>query len=189
MRELAKVGKITYYKVGEASEIDAFKITTAPVVDKECKEVFGYFRGLGIINYPSSFKIWLRKFPRPIFIVAAVSHNEMVSWAYLDDWPDPANDGEQVYALRSIETRADQRSKRIGLRMLHLAFRQASGYIITKPLNPSAERFFRKIGFMYAEEFRNCPIDLLHHSGYMVLTPYNKKKFISESEAYMEKQF
>ena len=138
---------------------------------------FEFFRGLGIIGYRNTFKMWLRKFPRPIFIVAVKGRN-IVSWVFIEEWDDIARDGSSVWVLRAIETIVPLRKTKIGHRLLMLGAKHSVGYLITKPLTPEASRFFQRAGFMELAEFRKPPVDLSRNPGYMILPPFKKNKLV-----------
>ncbi|UCD92690.1 MAG: hypothetical protein JSV43_01880, partial [Methanobacteriota archaeon] len=163
MKELWKDNNYSYLKLESAGEIDKFVIKGI----EEEEDGFDFFKGLGIIGYPSTFKAWLRKFPRPIFL-AVVRGKRVVSWMYVEEWEQPANDGFPVYVLRAVETLPRLRGKKIGLRLFLLMLRQTAGYLITKPLTPDSKRFFEKLGFKEENDFFRSPIDLSHRSSYMV---------------------
>lgn len=182
MIELARSGDLIFYKLEEAAEVGKFRI--AGMEDGRFSGGgFEFFRGLGIIGYETTFKIWLRKFPRPIFIVA-VRGTDVVSWVFIEEWDESALDGMGVWVLRAIETLPPLRAKKVGYRLLLLGAQQSVGYILTKPLTPEAERFFRKAGFMSPKEFAKSPIDLTRHPGYLILTPYKKAQMLSQLPQY-----
>jgi GNAT superfamily N-acetyltransferase len=178
MKELGRNGFI-YSKLEDPQEVDAF------VVRSEYEDGFDFFRGLGIIGYSKTFKMWLRKFPRPIFIVA-VDNREIISWAYVEEWEEVAKDGASVYVLRAIETLPRLRSKKIGYKLMLLILKQTTGYLLVKPLTPEGERFFKELGFQEEDEFTNPPIDLSKHSGYLILPPYKRKDLIKDSSKYFQ---
>ncbi len=182
MKELKRDSDYTYIKLESATEVDKFIIqadnTSIP------RGGFTFFRGLGVRNYPKTFKMWLREFPKPIFIVA-VKNNAIISWVYIELWGDVALDGEPVYVLRAIETLPAFRKKKIGAKLLLLGLKETVGYMITKPLTRDAERFFKKYGFMEPGEFRRCPVDLTQHYGYLVLPPFRKKKVLEEYSRHL----
>ncbi len=185
MKELAKGGDLIFYKFEEASEIEKFRIRG--VEDGRFSGGgFEFFRGLGIIGYEKTFKMWLRKFPRPIFI-AGVKGNDVVSWIFIEEWlEESALDGMAVWVLRAIETIPPERRKKIGYRLVLLGAQQSVGYLITKPLTPEAERFFRTTGFMSPKEFKKPPIDLSRHPGHLILPPYKKNELLSQISNYFK---
>jgi hypothetical protein len=176
MRELAKNG-YDYFKLEEPEEVESFKIRSAD------EDGFDFFRGLGIIGYPKTFKMWLRKFPRPIFIVA-VSNREIVSWVFVEEWENIAKDGTVVYVLRAIETVPKLRSKKIGFKLLMLVLQQITGYLIVKPLTQEGEKFFKDLGFLEETGFENPPVNLSKHAGYIILPPYKRKELLKEADKY-----
>jgi GNAT superfamily N-acetyltransferase len=178
MKELARDNYV-YYKLEEPNEVDGFHIKSA------YEDGFDFFRGLGIIGYPKTFKMWLRKFPRPIFLLA-VDGREVISWAFIEEWEGIAKDGTSVYVLRAIETLPKLRSKKIGFKLLLLALQQITGYIIVKPLTPKGENFFRNAGFLDESEFTNPPVDLSQHSGYFILPPYKRKETLKDARYYFK---
>lgn len=178
MKDLGKNGYV-YSKLEEPNELDAFEVKS------EYENGFDFFRGLGIIGYAKTFKMWLRKFPRPIFIVA-VDNREIVSWAFVEEWEEVAKDGASVYVLRAIETLPELRSKKIGFKIMLLILKQTTGYLVVKPLNPRSEKFFKEIGFQDESQFPNPPVDLSKHSGYLILPPHKRKDLIKGSEQYFE---
>lgn len=177
MKELGRNGYL-YVKVEEPNEIDAFNVKS------EYEEGFDFFRGLGIIGYAKTFKMWLRKFPRPVFIVA-VDDREVISWAFVEEWGDIAKDGTSVHVLRAIETQPKLRSKKIGFKMIILVLQQITGYLLVKPLTYKGEKFFRNLGFLDENEFPNPPIDLSKHSGYLLLPPYKRKQLLKDFDKYL----
>ena len=184
VKELAKSGVYTFVKLEGADDVNKFEIGFA---DTESKHEFGFFKGLGMVNYSKSFKTWLREFPRPIFI-AATRHDMIIAWVYITNWNKPSRDGDSIYVLRAIETIERFRSRKLGFRLLTLGLNQTSGYMITKPLNEKAERFFRKAGFMGENDFKSCPIDLSGYSGYLILPPFKKQQILKDSDRYFSKE-
>ena len=175
MKELRRDTDYVYYRLENASEIDKFHIkvdtTSSP------QGGFTFFRGLGVRDYGRTFKMWLREFPKPIFIIA-VKNQDLLSWVYIELWGDCSLDGEPVYVLRAIESLPDYRNKKIGQRILLRGVSETVGYVITKPLTREATRFFKRLEFMEPTEFRRSPIDLTQHHGYLILPPYKKKKLL-----------
>lgn len=180
MRELWKDNNFAYLKLEEPKEVDNFVIKGI----EEEEGGFDFFKGLGIIGYSSTFKAWLRKFPRPIFLVA-VRKNEVISWMYVEEWEDAARDGYPVYVLRAVETLPELRGRRIAFRLFLLVLRFTAGYIITKPLTPDARRFFERIGFMEQKELSRPPIDLSHRSNYLVFPVHERNEILEEFEGYL----
>ncbi|UCE73693.1 MAG: GNAT family N-acetyltransferase [Methanomassiliicoccales archaeon] len=180
MKQLAVSGVYTFFKVESADDVDKFEIGLAQA---KSESEFGFFKGLGMVDYSKTFKTWLREFPRPIFIVA-VKENSIVAWVYITDWKSFSKDGDSIYVLRAIETLERFRSRKLGFRLLVLGLNQTAGFMITKPLNEKSEAFFRKAGFMAENEFKRCPIDLSRHHGYLMLPPFKKYGILEHSHRY-----
>jgi hypothetical protein len=155
--------------------------------DSRSEGKFGFFKGLGMVDYPRAFKTWLREFPRPIFIVAT-KNKTIVAWVYITNWKSPSKDGDSIYVLRAIETLGQFRSRKLGFRLLILGLSQTPGYMITKPLNEKAEGFFKKAGFMAEGDFKRCPIDLSGYHGYLILPPFKKFLILKNSDRYFTKE-
>ncbi len=182
MEVLEKSGNFEFIKVNSASEIDKFKI----IEGKEAVILgsgFGYFKGMGIVEYKKAFKGWMRQFPRPILILA-VKDREVGAWVYLEEWPQVSRSGESVYVLRAIEVMPKYRRRKLATRLLLLAMKNTVGYIITKPLNSGAEAFFRMNGFKPPSEFSKQPMDLSSHHGYLILSPYKKKELLAKFDFF-----
>jgi GNAT superfamily N-acetyltransferase len=145
-------------------------------------EGFEFFRGLGIIGYQETFRIWLSRFPRPLFL-AALKDREVVSWAFVEEWREAARDGVPVHVLRAIETLPLLRGRRVGLRLLILAAKERPGYMITKPLTKRAEAFFRAAGFRGEDEFARPPVNLDRHAGYLVLAPASRELLLERENS------
>lgn len=173
---------MTFYKVEDASEFNKFHIESS--IDNPLGNGFSFFIGMGITDYPKTFKMWLREFPRPIFLCAA-KNMQMVGWVYIQDWGETTKEGDPIYVLRAIETLASLRRKKIGLKLLLLSMKQMVGFMVTKPLTRDAERFFKRYGFMEKEEFRHCPVDLTHHHGYLIIPPFKKKKILEQYQNHI----
>ena len=175
VKELAMQKSFTYMKIENSNDIDEFKI-----------EGFEFFKKLGIIDYRLTFKAWLRKFPRPIIIVA-VKDNQVMAWVYIDEWPEGvAEDGYPVYVLRAIETLTTFRKSRIGYRLVLLGSREIVGYLITKPITPKALKFFKGIGFKERDSFRNCPINLRKYPNYFIMPIFTKRELVNKIEQYFQ---
>lgn len=170
-----------YIQLSEPGEVDRFRINDVGGPS------FSLLRDLGMKDYESTFKSWLRKFPRPIFIVCAVDR-EIHGWAYGEEWEDSANDGEPVYVLRAIETAEEKRKKGIGYRLLVLMVRETPGYLITKPITEKAREFFLNNGFLDKDEMEREVIDLQSHPGYLILPPFRKNKLLDDYEEYFESE-
>lgn len=185
MKELARFGKYQFIKLEQASELDNYEI---PCSESKYDDGFEFFRVIGITDYRKSFKAWLRRFPRPVLIIV-VENNRIVSWVFIEEWYENAKDGSPVYVLRSIETIKGLREKKLGFRLLLLASLQVPGYIIAKPLNHRAEKFFENNGFMHVEEFRRRPLDLSKSPGYMILPPFKKRSLQEHAARYFDEIF
>jgi hypothetical protein len=182
LKKLAKSGVYTFLKLEGADDVEKFVIG---LDDTHSESRFEFFKGLGIVDYPKTFKTWLREFPRPIFIVAA-KESVVVAWVYITDFKAFSKDGDSIYVLRSIETLGRFRGRKLGYRLLVLGLNQTQGFMITKPLNAQSEAFFRKTGFMAENEFKRCPIDLSKFHGYLLLPPFKKHKVMEEAQRYFE---
>ena len=62
MEFLAASGGTEYFRVTSAGQVDRLEIEEKA---HGYPEGFGYFRTLGMVDYRSTFKAWLRRFPRP----------------------------------------------------------------------------------------------------------------------------
>ncbi len=146
-------------------------------VDTVRIENFGFFRIYGVNEYRDTFKVWLRKFPRPIFI-GVVRGDELVAWEYTDHLKEEGIT-TPVNVLRAIEVREDHRNRKIGKKLLSLACIYTPGYLITKPITRKSEDFFRKMGFVEIEKY---PIFSKFHylRGYLVLPLSRKMDLIFE---------
>ena len=180
LKELWKDNSYVYQKLEHPNEIDNFSIRG---IENE-EGGFDFFKGLGIIGYPSTFKAWLRKFPRPIFLVAS-KNKEVVSWVFVEEWEDAGRDGFPVYVLRAIETLPELRGRKIGFRLFLLVLKETAGHIITKPLTPKAKKFFKGMGFLEENEMNRPPIDLSHRSNYLVLPVHARKEILENSTEYL----
>jgi hypothetical protein len=175
VKTLATQESFTYLKMENSTDVNEFKI-----------EGFEFFKKLGIIDYKMTFKAWLRKFPRPIVIMAVKNH-KVVAWVYIDEWAEgTAHDGYPVYVLRAIETQSELRQSKIGYRLVLLGLREIVGYLITKPITPRALKFFKGIGFKERDSFRNCPIELRKFPNYLILPTYTKKELIEKIDQYFK---
>jgi len=180
VKRLAKSGVYSFIKLESVEELDKF---TLGLSDGKSDGEFGFFKGLGMVDYNRAFKTWLREFPRPIFILA-VKGKTIVAWVYITSWEDITKTGDAVYVLRAIETISRFRSRKIGYRLLILGLNQTAGYMVTKPLNEKAEQFFRKAGFIAENELKHSPIDLSRHHGYLILPPFKKQQMLSGLSHY-----
>jgi GNAT superfamily N-acetyltransferase len=179
MREIARDHAFAYVKFDEAADVDRVQIRSV----ETDPEGFEFFRGLGIVGYARTFKAWLRHFPRPVFL-AALRDREVVGWAFLEESSDPARDGSPVYILRAIETLPELRGKRIGHRLLLLAFGQVTGYVLTKPLTKEARRFFLRAGFSDLEAEERPPVDPRRFAGYVALPPHRRREALAQLGDY-----
>ncbi len=180
MKELWKDSDYVYIKLEQPNEVDYFAIKG---IENDAGG-FDFFKGLGIIGYPSTFKAWLRKFPRPIFLVAS-KNKKIVSWIFVEEWEEAGRDGYPVYVLRAIETLPKLRGRRIGFKLFLLVLRETAGHIITKPLTPKAKKFFKSMGFLEEGEMNRSPIDLSHRSNYLVFPAHVRTEML---EAFAEYQ-
>ncbi|MCD6462022.1 MAG: GNAT family N-acetyltransferase [Thermoplasmata archaeon] len=182
MKLLRSDMEFQYYKLDDASDINKFIIQT-PESTGMPNQGFSFFKGMGVTDYVRTFKMWLREFPRPIFIVAA-KNKIVVGWVYIEEWGVPALDGAPVSVLRAIEVLPSMRHRKLGMKLVLLALTQIVGYLLVKPLTPQAEIFFRKIGFKAPAEFRKVPVDLTQHYGYLILPPFMRKKILEDIDNY-----
>ena len=158
MNILAEDTKMKYYLLDEPAEVDEFAI-----VDLD------FFKLYGIIDYRETFKVWLRKFPRPTFIVA-VENKSIVGFIYIDPWEEMPN---IVNVLRAQETYKEKRGKKIGYKLFILGVYATPEYIITKPLTHESKKFYINLGFT---DIESMSMFKRYHSiiGYLVL-PLNKR--------------
>jgi ribosomal protein S18 acetylase RimI-like enzyme len=172
---LAKHSNINFTQLDNPADIDKFKIKD-----------FEFFKQMGIINYKETFKAWLRKFPKPIFIVA---HNgdTIQGWIHIDEWGEGvARDGNPIYVLRAIETAPDLRKRKIGYRLVLLGLRLTVGYMVVKPINQRAGIFFNRLGFKERSKFRNPPMDLTKHPTYQIMSIARKQELLKIMNSYFE---
>lgn len=179
MEKLEEHRSRKYIQLSEPKEVDSFDI------NKAGGKRFSFLKDLGIVEYKKTFRIWLREFPRPIFILC-VEDGEILAWVYTEEWETSARDGEPIYVLRAIETAKELRNKRIGKRLLMLIAKETPGYLITKPINQGARRFFLTNEFMEKDDLERKPIDLQKHPGYLILPPYKKKRLLDEYDQYFD---
>jgi len=170
-----------YIQLTEPREVDSFKINEVG------RAHFKFLKELGIIDYKETFKIWLRKFPRPLFVICVDGKN-ILAWVYVEEWENSAFDGSPVYVLRSIETAEEYRRKKIGYRLLLIVANEIPGYLITKPINRRARKFFLSNGFLDKDDMELPVIDLQRHPGYLILPPFKKKKLLEEYEQYFDQK-
>ena len=167
-----KDGEISYMKLENAREVEKLEIP-------EEEGGFDFFHGLGIIGYEAAFKMWLRKFPRPIVLVA-ISSGITIGWTYVEEWNEVSRDGMSVYVLRAIEVHPDFRRKGVGKTLLILALREIVGYLILKPLTEEGRKLFKNIGFKEPSEFRRSPVDVSKQPNYLILPLYIREKIIRD---------
>ncbi|WP_455391679.1 N-acetyltransferase family protein [[Eubacterium] cellulosolvens] len=173
MKLLAEQGNISYIQLENPMDIDRYKL-----------QEFEFFRQMGIIDYKETFKAWLRKFPKPIFIIA-MSNDSIIGWIHIDEWGEGvARDGNPVYVLRAIETVPNLRKRKIGYRLVLLGLRVTVGYMVVKPINQRAEAFFRRIGFEEKNQFKNPPMDLSKHPTYLILSMPTKQDLLKNLNSY-----
>ena len=173
MRILASDSTHTYVQMEDARDIEDYIVRST----EEHPQGFEFFRGLGILGYSKTFKMWLRKFPRPIFL-AALKGREIVSWVFVEEAPDRARDGLPIFILRAIETLPPLRRLRLGYRLLLLSAAQVSGYLTVKPLTVQAYRFFERAGFVDLESLPRPPAPGARMPGYMVLPPQKRMDLV-----------
>ena len=139
---------------------------------------------MGIINYKETFKAWLRKFPKPIFMVA-MDKDWVLGWIHIDEWGEGvARDGSPVYVLRAIETVPKLRKRKIGYRLALLGLKLTVGYMLVKPINQRAELFFKKFGFKEKKDFKYQPVKLIKHPTYLILPMSNKRDLITNVKTW-----
>ncbi len=157
-----------YYLIEEASEVDEFKIGS-----------LNFFHLYGIVDYRETFKIWLRKFPRPIFITA-VRGDTIVGFIYVDAWEELPF---VVNVLRAQETEERLRGKKIGYKLFLLGAYLTSEYMITKPLTEQSRNFYKKLGF---EDISQIPLFGNYHQvvGYMGLPTDKKREHVAQISSY-----
>lgn len=168
-----------YIKFTEPEDVERFDI------DEIGSASFSLLYELGIQDYERTFKTWLRKFPRPIFLVCA-EDGEILGWVYCEEWTESALDGEPVYVLRTIEIAIEDRGRGIGYRLLVLLAMETPGYLITKPINKEARKFFLSNEFIDKDSIKNPSISLQSHPGYLVLPPFKKRKLIDDADQYFD---
>ena len=175
MKLLAKHQRIEFYQVETPADIEQSKL-----------EDFEFFKQMGIINYKETFKAWLRKFPKPIFIVA-MQDGWILGWIHIDDWGEgAARDGNPVYILRAIETVPKLRKRKIGYRLVLLGVQLIVGYMVVKPINQRAEVFFKRLGFKEKSEFKHPPMDLTKHPTYRILSMSKKQILLQNLNLYFD---
>ncbi len=175
MRLLYKNELCAYYRLEIAREVDKLEVL-------EEDKGFDFFHGLGIIGYPKAFKMWLRRFPRPILIVA-LDKKRVLGWVYVEEWTEDSEEGMPVHVLRAIEVLPELRNKKMGAILVMLSLKEISGYMITKPLTDEAKTFFKKMGFMEPKEFKKQPVNLSKHPKYLILPVYKRDMLVKDFEA------
>ncbi len=174
MNILAEDSTLKYYLIEEASEVDNFEIAD-----------FDFFKLYGIENYRETFKVWLRRFPRPVFITGVIK-DEIVSFIYIDAWEELP---EVINVLRAQETYKKLRGKKIGYKIFLLGLFLTSGYILTKPLTNKSAEFYKSLGFI--KTYDASPIFSRFHTltGYLALPVEKRDKHISKIEEYFIKLY
>lgn len=156
MKELAKSENgITFYRLEHPAEIDKFRIG----------EYVYFKKHLGMSDYVANFKSWLRR--KNILLIVAVFKGTIIGWVMNERWNDCSKDAGPVSVLRGIEVHPNIKRKGIGKVLFLLSSMILVGYIITKPVNENAKRFFSSLRFSSTQE--DSPIELSNHPGYMAL--------------------
>lgn len=169
MRLVFKQGKTIYIQLEDVAEAEYFDYN-------ELK----FFRGFGITDYKSFFKMWLRRFPKPI-IILAIHGRTVVGFVYIEDWGEgTARDGNPVYVIRSIEVAEKARRRKVGTYLVCLSMAMVPGHIITKPIDSRAMQFFRSIGFQESKEIINPPVDLKRKTDHLLLPNYKKNMVLED---------
>ncbi len=173
MNILAEDSTLKYYLIEEASEVDDFEIAD-----------FDFFKLYGIRDYRETFKIWLRKFPRPVFITG-VFKDEIISFIYIDPWEEMP---EIINVLRAQETYKKLRGKKIGYKIFLLGLSLVSEYIITKPLTENSFNFYKSLGFV---NINDVPIFSRFRTliGYLALPVEKRDEHISKVKEYFAKLY
>jgi hypothetical protein len=175
LKLLAKHANLTFTQLENPADIDKHKLKD-----------FEFFKQMGIIDYKETFKAWLRKFPKPIFIIAH-DGDIIYGWIHIDEWGEGvARDGNPIYVLRAIETSPNSRKRKIGYRLVLLGLRLTVGYMLVKPINQRAGVFFNRIGFKERNKFRNPPMDLTKHPTYQILSIARKQDLLKNLKSYFE---
>ena len=164
MKVIAEDARYKYSLLEDPREVSLFKIPD-----------FDFFKVYGFVDYSEMFKVWLRKFPRPVFIVA-VTEGTILGWIYMERSKIMSN--EVIYVLRSIEVLKSYRKSKIGSKLVHLGAYLCPGVISTKPLTKDAEHFFKDVlGFMEPQDYRR--MDNIA-TGYLVLPYYKRSALVKE---------
>jgi len=167
LQKLVSQGGLTYFKLDCPEDLDNFKI-----------DGFRFFKAFGVVDYRETFKAWLRKFPKPIFLVAT-DENRIIGWVHIDEFRQIKTvDGNPVYVLRAIENLNHMRRRKIGVRLVILGLRQTVGYMITKPMSNDARSFFFSLGFQDPDKMKRPPVDLSRHNDYIILPIAEKRKLL-----------
>ena len=169
METIANDGKYRYILFENPIEVDRFRISN-----------FDFFKVYGFQDYKEMFKIWLRKFPTPIFI-CALDGNEIIGYVYVERYETSSH--EVIYVLRTIEVFNKRRNKKIGTRLFLLGLILSTGYLITKPLTKESGKFFHRFGF---ENTKKEPSLKIKRYGYVYLPLSKKVHWIKELESYFK---
>ena len=156
MKELARSENgIIFYRLENPADIDKFRIG----------EYVYFKKHLGMSDYVANFKSWLRR--KNILLIVAVFKGTIIGWVMNERWNDCSKDVGPVSVLRGIEVHPNIKRKGIGKVLFLLSSMILVGYIITKPVNESAKRFFSSLRFSSTQD--DSPIELSNHPGYMAL--------------------
>ena len=169
MENIADDGKYRYILFENPLEIDRFKIAN-----------FDFFKVYGFQDYKEMFKIWLRKFPTPIFI-CALDKNEIIAYVYVERYDTTSH--EVIYVLRTIEVQNEKRKKNIATRLFLLGLILSTGYLITKPLTKESGEFFNKFGF---KDAKYEPSLKIKRNGYVYLPLSKKVYWTQELKSYFK---
>ncbi len=157
-----------YYLIDEATELDSFDVRK-----------LSFFHLYGIVDYLETFKMWLRKFPRPLLILG-VKDRTVTAFVYIDHWeelPLVAN------VLRAQETSESLRGEKIGYKMFLLGIYLTPEYMITKPLTKKAKEFYSRLGFVDAKQI-NVFKSYHQLTGYLALPLDKKDEHIKKIREY-----
>ncbi len=161
---IAKDSDTDYYLIDEARDLEDFRVGE-----------FNFFHLYGIADYRESFAAWLRRFPRPTFIVG-VKDRTIISFIYIDAWEELPF---VVNVLRAQETVEKLRGKKIGYKMFLLGIYLTPEYMITKPLTMESKRFYTSLGFI---PMHTVPMFENYHQivGYLLLPNHKKREHIEK---------
>jgi len=169
VRLIYKKGRVIYIQIEEPGEVEYFQYTD-----------LGFFRGFGVTDYPVFFKMWLRRFPKPIILVA-VADRDVVGFVYLEDWGEgSAKDGNPVYVIRTIEVIPKYQRRKVGATLACLGMSMVAGHIVSKPIDRRAERFFRSLNFKSSMEISNPPVDMKRKTDHPLLPSYAKTALLEK---------